>query len=92
MIITTGDILDKKYEILDVIFAFGTPENKMFKTNNPLEAFPKVSEELKMIAGDMHADAIVHACFDYRVAVRQGCGSNATVVEVFGYGTAVRFK
>lgn len=91
MIVSTTDI-KKDYEILDVVFAYGSSGTGWLKTANPMEAYPKVLEELKSNAVKIGAEAIVGATFDYRVAVGTGCSNGKQVFEVFAYGTAVKFK
>ncbi|MBU3979177.1 YbjQ family protein [Patescibacteria group bacterium] len=92
MIITTSDIVDKKYEIIDVVFAFGSAKNGIFKTENPSEGYPKVKELLKEKAKELGADAIIGVRFNYRDIVNQGCGTTTRSFEVHGYGTAIKFK
>ena len=92
MIITTCDLPDKKYHVIDVIFSYGNSQEKFLKTANPLEAYPKVRDALKAEAEKISADAVIGAHFDYRVATKQGCGGNGMVFEVFAYGTAVKFE
>jgi uncharacterized protein YbjQ (UPF0145 family) len=91
MIVTTTN-LSEKYEIMDVVFAYGSSGEGFLKTANPMEAYPKVLEELKKNAKNKGADAIVGAKFDYRVAAGTGCSNGKQVFEVFAYGTAVKFK
>lgn len=90
MIITTGDLRDKNYEILEVIFAYGSSDTGFIKSANPMEAYAKVRDLLKQNAEKMGANGVVFAHFDYRVAVKQGCGGGGQSFEVFGYGTAVK--
>jgi uncharacterized protein YbjQ (UPF0145 family) len=57
-----------------------------------MEAYSKVAEQLQSNAANMGATAVVHASFDYRVAVSSGCGGGRQVFEVFAYGTAVKWE
>ncbi|MCX6726231.1 MAG: heavy metal-binding domain-containing protein [Candidatus Shapirobacteria bacterium] len=91
-IVTTTDLNDKKCEILEIVFAYGSSSGGMFKTANPLEAYPKVRDQLAEAGTKIGADAVIGAHFDYRVASKQGCGGDTQAFEVFAYGTAVKFK
>lgn len=90
MIVTTCDITDKKYEVLEIVFGYGS-SGGLFKSANPMEAYPKVRDQLKVSAEKLKADALIGVNFDYRVAVNTGCGSSSQVFEVFAYATAVKF-
>lgn len=92
IIITTLDIQDKKYEVLEIVFAYGSSDGALFKTANPLEAYPKVRDQLGETAIKIGADAVIGVSFDYRVSMKQGCGGSNQSFEVFAYGTAVKFK
>jgi len=87
--LSTGDI-KQPYTIIDTVFAYGSSDQALFKTANPMEAYSKVSEMLKQAAVKVGGNGIVWATFDYRVAVKQGCGGGSQSFEVFGYGTAVK--
>lgn len=92
IIVSTENINNKNYEIIDIIFAYGSSDEKFFKTANPLEAYPKVREQLREEAIKLGADAVIGTHFDYRVAMKQGCGGVGQSFEVFAYGTAIKFK
>lgn len=88
--LTTGDIRSD-YDVIGPVFAYGSSDQGILKTANPLEAYGKVSELLKQAGATAGGDGIVHAHFDYRVAVKSGCGGGQSF-EVFAYGTAVKLR
>lgn len=90
MLVSTTNI-DKKYEVIDIVFAYGNSTQGFLKTANPMEAYPKVKEALISEAEKLSAEGIIGITFDYRVAVKSGCGSSSQVFEVFAYGTAIKF-
>lgn len=100
--VCTGDIKEKKYEILDVV---GTLVNDQASvetsgcmgknaTNVSADAnamYSKGAQALLEAAQAKDGDAVIHASFEYRVAVK-GTGQLASQVkELFCYGTAVKF-
>lgn len=92
IILTTGD-LKKDYEILDLIFEMGAHKAGFFEISaNPNSAFDKIREQLKSSAAKLSADAVINCQFEYRVAVTPGMLGGSQVMEIFAYGTAVKFK
>jgi uncharacterized protein YbjQ (UPF0145 family) len=91
VMLSTGDLKDP-YDIVDVVFAYGSSGEGFLKTANPLEAYAKVAEQLRNRAAKAGANGIVHAAFDYRTAAGTGCSSGKQVFEVFAYGTAVKIR
>ena len=89
--LSTGD-LKQPYDIVDVVFAYGSSGEGFLKTANPLEAYGKVANELRDHAAKLGANAIVNAAFDYRTASGTGCSSGKLLFEVFAYGTAVMLR
>jgi Putative heavy-metal-binding len=89
--VSTGDFKEP-YDIIDLVFAYGSSGEGFLKTANPLEAYGKVADQLRERAAKIGANGVVHAAFDYRTAVGAGCGSGKQVFEVFAYGTAVRTR
>lgn len=71
IILTTGD-LKEPYEILDTIIALDAHEAGYFSSAKPSTAFDGVKTQLRTIAYDMGADAVICCQFEYRVAVGQG--------------------
>ena len=93
--VITGD-LNKKYEILKVVFQLGSDEGgalgSLFGTGgSPEAAFSNAETLLKAKAAELGCDYIINASFDYRIAVGKTAFGNANqVIEVFAYGTAVK--
>ena len=102
--ITTGDIKDRKYEIIGVVgttvsnqdsveakggFAGSTKTEITVDTNS---MYGKGANELLSLASDKGGDAVVYANFEFRIAVK-GSGNHAKqVTELFCYGTAVKLS
>lgn len=76
MLVSTGDIHEKKYQIIEVVFAYGSSIDGFLKTANPMEAYKKVTEALRDEAKKHKGDAVIYAHFDYRVAAKAGCDSS----------------
>jgi len=89
--LSTGD-LKEPYDIIDVVFAYGSSGEGFLKTANPIEAYGKVADQLRERAAKVGANGIVNASFDYRMAVGSGCSSGKQVFEVFAYVTAVKVR
>lgn len=94
---TSGPVFNRKCQVLDTIFAFDS-------SDGAAEAFAGVKEQLKRFAYDLGADAVVSCQFEYRVAVETDKGTEMIAnlvgisaghkqcVEIFAYGTAVRYS
>ena len=91
IILTTGD-LKEPYEILDTIIALDAHEAGYFSSAKPSTAFDGVKNQLRTIAYDMGADAVICCQFEYRVAVGQGLFGSKQAIEIFAYGTAVKLQ
>lgn len=91
MIITTGD-LKQDYEIIDAIFALDSHKEGFFTSANPGKAFEGVKSQLRTQCKLLKGDAVINCQFEYRNAVDSGFVSHKQVIEIFAYGTAVRFK
>tara|TARA_X000000368_G_C23038932_1_gene715942 strand:- start:98 stop:475 length:378 start_codon:yes stop_codon:yes gene_type:complete len=96
--ITTGDI-DKKYEILKIVFQLGSDKGgtwgQLLGTGgSPEAAFSHAETQLKIKAADLGCDYVINAVFNQRVAVggKSITGDYNQVIEVFAYGTAVKTK
>ena len=90
MILSTGDIKND-YQIIDLVFAYGTSNEDKQKACKPLEAYSDVSKILAHTAGQLGADAVINIRFDTRVAAEKTpAGGSHKVFEVYGYGTAVK--
>ena len=102
VMVCTGDIKEKKYEILDVVGALVNDQASVETsgcmgenaTNVSVDAhamYSKGAQALLAAAQAKGGDAVTHASFEYRVAVK-GTGQLAShIKELFCYGTAVKF-
>lgn len=86
IIISTGGI-NRSYEIIDAIFAMDSNKEGFIAGVDPNKAFEGVKQQLSKKCSSLGGDAVIDCEFEYRVAVD---GKKQTV-EIFAYGTAVRF-
>jgi hypothetical protein len=92
--ITTGD-LAVPYEPIDAVFAIGSHSySDLFggPKGDPNLAFDGVKQSLRRLCRSRGGDAVVNCQFEYRLAVSSGLLAANQVVEIFAYGTAVRFS
>ncbi|CAN5391978.1 hypothetical protein BH10ACI3_BH10ACI3_26110 [soil metagenome] len=89
--LSTGDV-PFKYEIIDLIFAYGSSNETIFQGASPVQAYEKVSSLLERRAAEIGADAVVWVRYEYRVAQSRDFFVPNQVFEVFAYGTAVRLS
>lgn len=92
--ITTGD-LAVPYETIDAIFVVASHTYAdLFggAKGNPNLAFDGVKQGLRRLCYSRGGDAVVSCQFEYRVAQSSGLLAANQVVEIFAYGTAVRFS
>ena len=93
--LTTGDI-KTPYRILDTIITVKAHQAGYFDSANPSTAFDGIKSELRTIAYDMEANAVIYCQFEYRVGAEQGMLSGylggKQFVEIFAYGTAVKLQ
>lgn len=90
IIISTGGI-NKDYEILDAIFAVDSHQEFFLVSADPNKAFAGVKKQLASKCRALDGDAVIDCEFEYRVAVADGLMSKKQVMEIFAYGTAIRF-
>lgn len=90
IIISTGDIR-KNYEIIDTIFAVDSHKEGFMQAADPNKAFEGVKEQLRKKCTSLKGDAVINCEFEYRVAVADGIMSKKQVMEIFAYGTAVKY-
>lgn len=92
IVLATGDIM-RDYDIVDLVFAMAVHKAGFFESGaNPNKAFDGIREQLKAVASNLSADAIINCQFEYRAAVTPGMFGGSQVMEIFAYGTAVKFK
>ena len=90
ILISTGDIREP-YEILDAIFAVDGSTESFFSELNPDEAFEDVKQQLRERCHRLGGHAVINCHFEYRNALADGFLGKKQALEIFGYGTAIRF-
>ncbi|MDL2306641.1 YbjQ family protein [Desulfovibrio sp. OttesenSCG-928-C06] len=92
VIISTSD-LKKEYKILDTVFAIDAHQEGFFAgAADPAKAFNGVKEQLKTKCVNLGGNAVISCQFEYRVATGEGLfGGAKQVMEIFAYGTVVKF-
>ncbi|MBD2847069.1 heavy metal-binding domain-containing protein [Paenibacillus sp. IB182496] len=90
IIITTGN-LNVHCEVIDTIFAIDSHKEGVFKSADPNLAFEGVKNQLKQRAAQLGGHAVISCQFEYRVAQASGMMGTKQVIEIFAYGTVVRF-
>ena len=85
--------INQNFEVVDIIFAFDSHKEGFLEAGaDPTKAFVKVVNRLRSICVDLGGDAVINCQFDYRYAVGSSLVGNAKqVVEIYAYGTAVKF-
>jgi len=89
--ISTTDI-EQDYEILDAIFALDSSTAKIFSNANPGVAFDGVKKQLQDACTSLGGNAVIGCQFEYRNALADGLFGAKQAIEIFAYGTAVKFK
>lgn len=85
--LSTGNV-NKKYIVRDIIFATDRIETDLFSSEvNPNDVFSGVYRQLKEIAFEYEADAVINCHFEEKYVEYKG----KWVVEIFAYGTVVQF-
>lgn len=90
ILISTGD-LHQNYEILDAIFAIDSHTGGLFSSSDPGKAFAGVKDQLAKACKKLGGNAVINCQFEYRNASEKGLVGNKQVIEIFAYGTAVRY-
>lgn len=85
--------INQQYEVVDIIFAFDSHKEGFLENGaDPTKAFVKVVNRLRSICADLGGDAVINCQFDYRYAVGSSLVGNAKqVIEIYAYGTAVKY-
>lgn len=89
--ISTSDSA-RDYEVLDAIFALDSHKDGFFSNIDPNKAFEGVKKQLSDKCAKLGGDAVISCQFEYRMAVGAGLLGKKQVIEIFAYGTAVKFK
>ena len=93
MILSTTNI-DRPYDVLDVVFVVHGQEAGGFLGTGGIDMNSAMTNVKKLLiekAKGLGADAIVGCDFEQRIAVNPGM-VNKQVLEIFAFGTAVKFK
>lgn len=91
IIISTGD-LKQDYEILDTIFAVDSHNGGFFNSSvDPQKAFEGVKEKLEKVCKKLGGNAVINCQFEYREALQEKLIGHKQVIEIFAYGTAVKY-
>lgn len=90
MIIATGDI-KQNYQIIDTIFAMDSHKEGFLASADPGKAFVGVKAQLEKKCKSLGGDAVINCEFEYRNAVGEGMIGKKQIIEIFAYGTAVKF-
>lgn len=83
---STGEI-SKNYEVIDTIFALDSNTQGWFSGAKPEEAFAGVKEKLRAKCMSLGGDAVIYCQYQYRVAL----DGKKQCIEIFAYGTAVKY-
>jgi len=89
--ISTGSV-NRNYDVVDCIFALDSHSGGLFTMTDPSKAFDGVKKKLVTKCIELHGDAVIDCEFEYRIALDQGLLGSKQCVEIFAYGTVVRFK
>jgi hypothetical protein len=84
---STGDIKEN-YHVLDTIFAIDSNSAGFFSGADPSVAFDGVKEQLRKKCASIGGDAVIYCEYQYRVAL----DGKKQCIEIFAYGTAVKFE
>lgn len=88
VILSTGEA-GRPYQVIDVIFAIDSADKSALTRVDPGAAFNKVKMQLRHQCAARGGDAVMQCHFSYRVA--DGPPAGKQTLEIFAYGTAVKF-
>lgn len=89
--VTTGNI-SRNYEVIDAIFALDSHKEGFFSgAANPGKAFDGVKGQLRQRCTELGGDAVICCQFEYRVALADGVFGKKQAIEIFAYGTAIKY-
>lgn len=91
VILSTGP-LPGPFTVVDTVFAMDSSAAGLFFGADPNAAFEGVKEALKGRARELDGDAVVNCLFEYRSAVTDGFLGPKGVIEIFAYGTVIKFE
>jgi DNA-directed RNA polymerase subunit RPC12/RpoP len=93
IILSTGQV-GRPYEVLDVVFAIDLADPSAFARRGSADAgaaFNKVKMLLRHQCAARGGNAVMHCQFFQRVAEGSNLPAGKQPVEIFAYGTAVKF-
>lgn len=90
IVISTGGI-NRNFEIVDAIFAVDSHKEGFLMAADPNKAFEGVKKQLIDKCRSLDGDAVINCEFEYRVAVGDGLMSKKQVMEIFAYGTVIKY-
>lgn len=86
--LSTGNV-NRKYLVRDIIFATDRVEIDLFSGHTDAnKVFAGVKRQLRKIAYDYEADAVINCVFQQQLVDYEG----KKVVEIFSYGTVIQFN
>ena len=103
--VSTGDIKDKKYEVIGVVATIvndletvevetascgGKQKTSTIVATDANAMYNKGADELLVLAKAKGGNAVVYANFDYRIALTVTGEAAMQTKELFCYGTAVK--
>lgn len=89
--VSTGNIT-RDYEVIDSIFALDSHKEGFFSgAANPGLAFDCVKEQLRKVCLELGGDAVISCQFEYRNALADGIFGKKQCIEIFAYGTAIKY-
>jgi len=91
MFISTGGV-NREYEVVDTVFALDSHKGGFFHGVDPNKAFEGVKKQLATKCVSLGGDAVIDCQFEYRNALAQSLTGSKQVIEIFAYGTIIKFK
>ena len=88
-------VIQEKYKVVDIIFAFDSHEPGAFSSffgsgaAKPGSAFDRVTDRLRNGCFNVGGDAVISCQFEYRFTSTSGFFGSKPMVEIYAYGTAV---
>jgi DNA-directed RNA polymerase subunit RPC12/RpoP len=93
IILSTGEP-GRPYQVIDVVFAIDTADQSAFTRRagaDPGAAFNKVKMQLRHQCAARGGDAVMQCRFFHRLAEGSNFPAGKQTMEIFAYGTAVKF-
>jgi hypothetical protein len=93
VLLSTGE-MGRPYQVIDVIFAIDSADQSApnrLAGADPGAVFNKVKVQLRRQCRAHGGDAVIHCRFSHRVAAGADLPGGKQTLEIFAYGTAVKF-